>query len=235
VFKVILRKIGLLGAREKPIDPKQFGDPLALTTEWTPASRGGSNFRTHKLIQIDSLRVEFHASAAAKVFYTIFGLAGLAFMVAFSAGHRGVRAFSVDAIVPFLAGLIFATAGGAMMYTGTTPIVFDKATGYFWKGRKSPQDVPDVQSLKKCVQLVQIHALQLVSEYVRSGKSSYYSYELNLVLEDASRMTVIDHGNLVRLREDARKLSEFLGKPVWDAIDRGTPLSSTEQAPVAMG
>jgi hypothetical protein len=66
--------------------------------------------------------------------------------------------------------------------------------------------------------LEDIHAIQLLSEYVRRSKSSYYSYELNLVLNDGKRLIVVDHGNLTRLQEDAKKLLEFLGKPVWDEI-----------------
>jgi len=38
-----------------------------------------------------------------------------------------------------------------------------------------------------------------------------------LVLNDASRINVIDHGNIKKLREDGQKLAEFLGKPLWDA------------------
>ncbi len=64
-----------------------------------------------------------------------------------------------------------------------------------------------------------MHALQLISEYV-SGKSSYYSYELNLVLDDGSRINVVDHGNLAAIREDAGKLALFLAKPLWDATLR---------------
>ena len=115
-------------------------------------------------------------------------------------------------------GIVFMAVGMGMFIYGTAPIVFDKGNGYFWKGRKSPQDVIEISSLKKCIQLDQIHAIQLVSEYIHTSKSSFYSYELNLVLEDARRMTVVDHGNLKRLREDAGKLSEFLGKPIWDGI-----------------
>lgn len=104
-----------------------------------------------------------------------------------------------------------------MFWFGTSPIVFDKSVGYFWKGRKSPQDVSDTSSIKKIARLEEIHALQLISEYISGSKSSYYSYELNLVLKDGRRIAVIDHGNLKSLREDAKRLSEFLGKPVWDA------------------
>ena len=62
-------------------------------------------------------------------------------------------------------------------------------------------------------------ALQLLSEHVSGNDSSYYSYELNLVLEDGRRLSVVDHGDCEQLREDAQLLSQLLGKPVWDAAD----------------
>jgi hypothetical protein len=218
MIKTVLRKIGGAYVGQTPVDPSGFGDDLALKTEWTPASKGGANFRTHKLIQIDFSRVEFQASVGAKIFYSIFLVMGLALAAAFGLADR-----SEDTVIPVLFGLMFAAIGILLMYSGTTPIVFDKTQGYFWKGRKSPQDVVDFRTLKKAAPLDQIHALQLVAEYVRGNKTSYYSYELNLVLEDARRITVIDHGNLPRIRDDTQKLSEFLGKPVWDAIGGQSP------------
>jgi hypothetical protein len=217
----LLRTIFGFASNQPPIDPARFGDPLALKTEWTPATKGGSNFRTHRFIQTEFTRAEFKASGWAKVFYTFFALVGIGFVVTFVV-IRTPPSFSVDSIMPILVGAIFTVMGSAMLYAGTAPIIFDKGNGYFWKGRKGPEDVLEVSSLKKCARLDQIHAIQLVSEFVRSGKSAYYSYELNLVLEDARRITVIDHGNLLRLQEDAKKLSDFLGKPVWDAVEKAT-------------
>ncbi|MBT4819108.1 MAG: hypothetical protein HON70_25600 [Lentisphaerae bacterium] len=81
--------------------------------------------------------------------------------------------------------------------------------------------------------LEDIHALQIISEYCRiksadtSGSTSrtttraFFSHELNLVLEDAKRINVIDHGNLTKLRKDAQALAEFLEKPLWDAPEFG--------------
>ena len=57
-----------------------------------------------------------------------------------------------------------------------------------------------------------------VRQACSGDKSRYYSYELNLVLEDGSRLNVIDHGNVEAIRADAQKLAAFLGKPLWDAI-----------------
>ena len=63
-----------------------------------------------------------------------------------------------------------------------------------------------------------IHALQIIPEYIRSDKNSYYSYELNLIFRDGSRENVIDHGNLDCIREDAKKVSQFINRPIWDAV-----------------
>jgi len=218
MMKPALRRMLGLTTGQTPIDPAKFGDAVALKTEWTPATRGGTNFRTHRFIQTDIARVEFRASASAKIFYSFFGLVGIGCGALFLLGPRAPSAITIDAIMPIFVGVLFACMGGFMLFRGTTPIVFDKGVGYYWRGRKGPKDVIEVSSLKNCVLLEQIHAIQLVSEWVRGGKTSYYSYELNLVLEDATRKTVIDHGNLLRLREDAKKLSDFLGKPIWDAI-----------------
>ena len=52
---------------------------------------------------------------------------------------------------------------------------------------------------------------------MRGNKSAYYSYEMNLVLNDGKRLNVVDHGNQAKLREDAQTLATFLNVPVWDA------------------
>ena len=78
--------------------------------------------------------------------------------------------------------------------------------------------VYDKEELKAFTKLDDIHAIQLISEYISGKKSSYYSYELNLVLKDASRINVIDHGNDSTISSNAKVLSRFLDVPVWDAI-----------------
>ena len=67
------------------------------------------------------------------------------------------------------------------------------------------------------VPLGEIHGIQIIKEYCSTKNGGYYSYELNLVLKDASRVNVLDHGNGARLRRDADELAGFLGGvPVWD-------------------
>lgn len=218
MFEKMMQKLSMMTATPVPFDPARFGDPVALQTEWTPAKRGGSSFRTHRLITAGPTRVEFRASAGAKVFYLLFFLVGLGVFAALAAswfsGAEG--SFDMGLLIPLLLSLIFMAVGGYLFSTGTAPVVFDKGRGVFWKGRRGPDEAMDSRSTAGFVRLDHVHALQLVAEYI-SGKNSYYSYELNLVLADGKRVNVIDHGNLDRIQADAKALSLFLGKPLWDA------------------
>ncbi len=220
MFKKLVQKIKNLAGSSTAVDPSQFADPVAERTEWTPAKRGGASFCTRKLVVIGPHRIEFRASAGAKIFYMLFFFIGIGVVVGVSIAQilKGVFAFHADTIVPLLVGVVFTIVGGCMFYFGTNPVVFDKLSSYFWKGRQDPKETFDEISQKSSTGLGQIHALQLISEYCRGDKSSYYSYELNLVLEDSRRINVVDHGNLKKIREDAAKLSEFLEKPLWDAV-----------------
>ncbi len=220
MFKDFIEKLKSLGMQKIAFDPSRFNDPIAMQTQWTPAKSGGTNIRTHKLVEVEVNRIEFKAAAGAKVFYAIFMLMGLGTMIAFplAGSGTGESSFDTEMLLPMAFGFVFFLVGCSMFWFGTRPIVFDKFRNAFWKGRKGPDDVGDRSELKYYADLQNIHALQIISEYVHSNKSSYYSYELNLVLKDGRRINVIDHGNLKKLREDAQRLSQFLGKPVWDAI-----------------
>ena len=220
MFENLVEKIKSAIKRPDPFDPSTLDDPIAMQTEWTPAKRGGASFCTHKLVEVNSNRLEFRAAAGAKAFYLLFLLIGLGVTAGFSFSKlsSGKFSFDVETIMPLLIGLVFTIVGGCIFYFGTAPIVFDRRSEFFWKGRKNPKEVVNKRTIKHFAELENIHALQLISEYCSGDKSSYYSYELNIVLENGKRINVIDHGKQNKLKEDANKLSEFLDKPIWNAI-----------------
>ena len=219
VTKLFQKLKGLVEDHE-PFDPSRLEDPVAQLTAWKPARGGGANFRTRRLVMVTPHRIEFRASVVAKIFFGGFLLGGIGVALGVSAFHflTGTLSFRTETLMPVLVGIVFAAVGGCLLYFGTAPIVFDKSRGFFWKGRKTREGVFHSDSSNHFAALEEIHALQLISEYCRGRKRSYYSYELNLVLRDGKRINVMDHGDCKKLREDADSLSRFLQRPIWDAI-----------------
>ena len=62
MLKKLVRKLQSLEGNRSTFDPASLGDSIAMQTDWSPAKSGGANFRTHKLVEINSSRLEFRAS-----------------------------------------------------------------------------------------------------------------------------------------------------------------------------
>ena len=52
-------------------------DPIARETDWSAASSGGANFRTHRLKVVSPVRAEFRLAFGAMLFCWIFFVIGL--------------------------------------------------------------------------------------------------------------------------------------------------------------
>ncbi len=157
-------------------------------------------------------RLEFQVLPEAVSLFVYFMIIGtVAFFIIvsqprLSAGMIGVALGSV---------LLFLGSGLVIFYI-TTPLVFDKIRGFFWRGHKKPDDVCARQRPDSCARLGEIHALQILEK--RNRMQSEVVYELNLVLRDATRIHLTDQANLATIREYAETLSHFLERPVWDAV-----------------
>lgn len=194
----------------------RLDDPIARRVEWTPAASGGASMRTHRLVEISPLRVEFKPTFSAMLFLWIFILVGLGILAMFivEISNPATRDASLWILPPV--GLTFAGLGGWFGFTVSRPRVFDMQDLWYWRGKR-PSGRETVEDCKKSAPLDQVHAIQIVAELLRGKNSSYYSYEINLVLLDGTRVNVVDHGNLKHIRRDAAKIGELIGVPVWDA------------------
>ncbi|MFO8067108.1 MAG: hypothetical protein R6U11_05970 [Bacteroidales bacterium] len=212
-LKTLIKTVGSI----EPFDATRFNDPLAESIEWIPQKRGGSNFHTHKMVAVDSHRLEFRPTLGAKLFSGLFITVGVGFPILFlTAGSDSPDMESVWGVLGILLfGALFAGVGGWIYYSMAKPRVFDKYTSMYWKGHKKPDYIYRPEDEKDATMFSNIYAIQIIREYVKSDKSSYYSYELNLVLDDGRRLNVIDHGKKNEILEDARELGEFLDVPVW--------------------
>ncbi len=201
------------------IDPAIFNDPLALTISWEPAKKGGNNFPTFKQIESDPNIIVFRPTYLSLFFYSFFFLSGC-FIIGVAIKHLlfDYEVINLFYLIPFFIGLVFTFIGLRFIIKESAPLVFDKYAGYFYKGWTRPDFVSSLHSSKSTVTLDSIYALQLLAELCTAKNSRYYSYEINLVLRDGTRINVIDHSNLTQIRKDAQMLSAFLGVPLWDGI-----------------
>ncbi len=181
----------------------------------SPLKPGGSNFKTHLLVEKSPSKYLFKPSIGGALFSLLFPLLGLGFVIYHLVSDSGqFSSPSYTNFVTLTIGLSFIIIGIVMCYYMFKPRVFDKKIGYYYKGYKfQPQRI----DLKNQLQLSSILALQIIGETVTDNDGSYGSFELNLVLNGGSRRNVVDHGNLRSIIDDAHILSEFLDVPIWHA------------------
>jgi len=203
-----------------PVNPARFNDPVAEQTEWTPAKRGGANFRTRRFRERSHHRLEFSISLGGLLFGLLFALSGLSsliFVILFIIPTMKELPVFARILLP-LSSLVFLGVGSWLIVSFSRPVVFDKELGWFWKGYRPPSLSGGAYKPKTGTPLNRIYALQILAEQVQSKNSSFFSYELNLVCRDASRINLVDHGHYESIRNEAETLSAFLGVPVWDAV-----------------
>jgi hypothetical protein len=124
---------------------------------------------------------------------------------------------AIPVLLPLIVGGVFTMAGLLMFYHFYKPIVFDKTSGFYLKGYNTNNATKKNSKTSEQIALNTIVALQIIGENVRGSKSSFNSFELNLVLKDGSRKNIVDHGSLKSIVDDADLLSTFLDIPIWHA------------------
>ena len=193
-MRVLKMIFSLFQDKREVLDLSAFGNEIAFKTSWEPLVGGGANFCTH--------RAQKNASPMGDVFVFKTSIQAYLFVTIFVA---------LGAKFAIATGLVFLAFG----------------CWYLWRLRQKESRVDRYSSEltqgKKYFDLRNAEAIQLIREYVRGSKSGYYSYELNLICSDGSRINIVDHGALRKLREDAALLAEYLSIPVWDAIDFRLP------------
>lgn len=190
-----------------------------LTSLYSRVSReplvpGGSTLVTHRLNCSDPECWEFRTSASYRGIIALFFFIGGAIVLC---GIWGGEGMNFERLFPLVFGAVFLLFGGIMLWNGARRARFDFRRGYYWRDRRKLR-AGERKPLRDQLPLDQIAALQIVHELCRSGKGGgYYSYELNLVKTDGSRLNVVDHGGKKAIVEDGRKLAEGLRVPLWGA------------------
>ncbi len=205
-------------------DPAVFNHELASKTSWSPKAGGGANFKTKTLEVVSDNELRYKASSFGKIFGGIFILFPLIFI---GIGIATIinQGFNIESLLFALFPLVFIGVGIFFIKKFNTTTSFNKSTGYFYKGKKQQVKSLTVTEDAHTFKLDTIKALQILPERVRGDKSSYTSYEINLIFEDGSRYNVVDHGHRKSIEQDAVVLSDFLGIPAWNKMTATTYFS----------
>lgn len=215
---------GRMGARIKnrlapePVDPARFNDPVAMETDWTflRDTMGGTWFASHGAVVTGADRLEFRMTRQMVLILWALPLVLISMAVAMGTLYKNIGFVNVM-ILAGIVGIPSAIPVGIIYFMNSTRFFFDKRLGCFWKGRRSPDNMVHTAELENGIELSRLHAIQLIARWVVSG--SGYMFQLNAVLEDGTRIGVVNHGSEKSIRKDAATLSAFLEKPVWDAIE----------------
>ena len=202
--------------------PETTEEANLRNTNWSPLTTTNTNFTTHRLV-VDGDVAHFKPGVMLYIFTMLFygAFLGLSFYVLSHSdfqeqiGHQLVMPLKV----------VLAIAAIVTVYVIykklSSPIVFSKINGWFWKGHESPDAKPNQTDLKNAIKLDQIVGLQILGKRQHSTKStrSYVCYELNLILADHSRINVLTSGGLISMLVEAEELGEFLDVPVLKSKD----------------
>ncbi len=223
LFEKLADKLGDIGRPKPGFDPAKLNDEVASKTSWRPLVPGGSRTTTHRLVAVYSWRIESKVSGMylASRLVAILVVAGLAYIFLQYGFSR-----KVQIVIVVISGIVVLLGLITLIEKFVVHRVFDLRRGYYWKGGKNPTD-EKIQKLKVHCKIEDIHAIQIIMERIQeqgtsaSTSRNYNSFEINLVLKDASRLNVTDHGNFFTIRRDAELISGFLKVPVWDVTKYG--------------
>lgn len=207
---------------------EKFDDPVAQRADWHHLNKGsGSSSQDKKLASVSGDRLHVVNTLGGMTIPLLGAFGGIALVwIAvdsyFQIISSGGEPISAKAFAFLLVVGILIMGPAFLVLRPRNTLTFDKSAGYFWHGRKRPPsaggnpDHPDVFPLHRIAAL-QIPPKKLVDFRNNGRNRNFFSYELNLILDDNERINLMDHGDLADIRADAIKLGRYLDKPVFDA------------------
>ncbi len=153
-----------------------------------------STFDTRRMFCVNSHRIEYRMTWFSKAFLSLFVMVGLGGLLI----HK--------------AFVFFIFMGLIGLYWCSFPIVFDKKTNVFLRGRRSDLFIDYVE-----INLSEIYALQLVGGCISGSDGGVYNnYQINIINKDSRRLNVVYFSNKEKAKKDVIILKYFLGTRLWD-------------------
>lgn len=219
--KELLREIEERKNRPKP---PWADDPIAKSLEWTGTAAFGADNVTNpkgahvRLAKASANRIEFHPPSTRRWHVTMLFAGGVTYVLVVIATASLMTAI----LAPFICLMLSVLAE---FYTRSIAdwLYFDKQLGVYWRSKTVPATT--IASTEKAGRISDIYALQLLSTWryvgdprmgvAGAGYKQFPTHELNLVLNDARRLSIVCDDDYGRLDRGAKTLAEFLRKPLW--------------------
>lgn len=184
-------------------------DPIADQIKWTPVRLGAAGKTIVKEIGINKIKIK--PSKSVFVFVGIFVVLG-SFLLLYGLFEVSISMILIGFCVVVLPLIVSSEAFKEIHIDKTENLIYEKKKFIF---EKFDSSLP----LLECIS--NVHALQITSKYIMSGRrgshSGYWCFEINLIFKDLRRACIMNHEDRLGLIEDAKKISTFLNIPIWDA------------------
>ncbi|MRR16802.1 MAG: hypothetical protein EG826_10145 [Deltaproteobacteria bacterium] len=206
--------------------PSWADDPIAESIEWTGTAAFGAEPSANpkgavvRLGAVGANRIGFSPPSTRRWHTAMLFMGVVGYILAFI----GTGSFTTALLAPFICLMLSILAE---FYTRSIAdrLSFDRQLGIYWRGKTVPAPLTGAASTEKAGRISDVYALQLVStrRYVGnprvgadgSGYKEFPTHELNLVLKDATRLSIVCDDDYGRIDRGARVLADFLQKPLW--------------------
>lgn len=206
--------------------PPWADDPIAKSIEWTGTSAFGADGRANpkgaavRLGTVRAHRIEFRPPSTRRWHVAMIFMS----VVSYILGLVSTGSFTTALVGPLICLMLSVLAE---FYTRSIAdwLYFDQQLGVYWQGKTVPVPLTSTASTEKSGRISDVYALQLVSTRRYrgnpqvgadgSGYKEYPTHELNLVLKDAKRLSIVCDDDYGRIERGAKALADFLQKPLW--------------------
>ena len=181
------------------VDPSIFNHPLALKISWEPIAGSGFTFKAHVFDKSNPNKWVIKRSKKLIFFSTSLVVVGLA-LTDFAHTNSDSARLNIAAACLILLGIMY--------YIGTR------------RSFKIDFLRSKLHNKKQIINLNQIGGIQII-EYWTGGKNSRKTFQMNLALNDATRIFVMSNGNREHILNESTALAQALGCAVWDGSREG--------------
>lgn len=206
--------------------PPWADDPIAKSIEWTGTAAFGSDYDLNpkgimaRISSAGANRIEFKQLTASAWYAWMLFFGTVGFVIVLIESGSFARAILAPLICLTFNGIVWL----AVRLTENS-VVFDKQLGTYWRGKVSQAHTAAHDPSGVRGRISDIYALQLVCTRMYYGGSPRLGvesehretivYELNLVLKDGTRISMVVLEDYDALDHDAKILAAFLQRPLW--------------------